>query len=257
MYYKDEGIILNSYPSTEADNIVEILLKHRGRISLVFKGVKKSKSRKLNSADMGNYVEVFVYRKNKEQLPYLREIKVKNHFYKIKKDHIKFLYLNYISELFLNFAHPGEVNSKLFNFLLKVLVRLKDFQQKIQLEVFIVYIEFRLIQVTGIMPDFRACHRCHLNKESLSYFFDYSEIVCKDCEKKVPGHFMHIDKKMIEYIEKINKHNIIEIESLKIDKKNISFLDKMFKNIINIYLNKELKSYSIIKKMLEEIERNN
>ena len=255
MYYKDEGIILNSYSSTEADNIVEILLRHRGRISVVFKGVKKSKSKKLNSADIGNYVEVFLYRKNEEQLPYIREIKVKNHFYRIKKDHIKFLYLNCISELFLNFAHPDEVNPKLFNFLLKVLIKLKNIQ-KIQLDKFIVYIEFRLIQVSGVMPDFQICHRCHLKKDSLSYFFDYNEIVCKVCANESNGNSTYINKQLIEYIEKISKHNIMKIDSLQIDKKNIYVLDKMFKNIIHTYLNRELKSDRILKKMLREIEKN-
>ena len=252
MYFKDQGIILNSYESTGADRIVEILLKNRGRLSVVFKGIRKSKSTKLNSADMGNYVEIFVYRKNPEQLPYIREIKVKNHFTNIKKDHIKFIYLNYISELFLNFAHPGEANLKLYNFLLKTLSSLQRIKKN-RLELFVVYIQFRLIQLSGIMPDFRTCIQCHKEKP-VRYFFVYNELICEACKKEEMENSTQIDKKFLKSIEKINKHSIIKIESLEIDRQYIIILDKIFKNIIHKYLNKELKSFKILKKMLEIID---
>ena len=240
MYFKDEGIILNSHASTGADRIVEILLKQKGILSVVFKGVKKSKSKKLNSADMGNYVELFLYRKNTEQLPYVREIKVKKHFSSIKKDPVKFLYLNYISELFLNNAHPGEANQKLYNFLLKTLASLKTINNS-RLEILIVYIQFRLIQLAGIMPDFKDCHQCYLNIKPLYYSLGYNEVICEECKEKDQKSPIPIDKKIIEYIEKINKHSISKADSLRIDPQYVIILDKIFTNIINKYLNKELK----------------
>jgi len=250
MYYKDEGIILNSHSSTEADNIVEILLKHKGRISIVFKGVKKSKSRKLNSADIGNYVEVFIYQKNKQQLPYLREIKVKNHFYNIKKNYTKFLYLNYILELFLNFAHPGEVHIKLFNFLLKVLMKLKDLKEE-YLNLFIVYIKFRLVQVAGVLPDFINCQCCHTRKDDLLYLYDSNETVCQDCKGQEESSSAVVTRTLREHLNRVNKFSIEKVNELKIEVEHISLLDKIFKNIIFFYLNKELKSEKILKKMLK------
>lgn len=252
MYFKDEGIILNSYNSSDADKIVEILLKNRGRNKVVFKGIKKSKSTKLNSADLGNFVEVFLYKKNNEQMPYVREIKVRNHFSKIKNDHIKFLHLNYICELFLNMAHFEEANIKLFNFLYKVLRVLLNIETG-QLGILLQYIKFRLIQVSGIMPDFNSCHSCHTASLPLKFFSQAGEIICQACEPQYRGDFVKIDKGFTEQVFRINDHRIEKIGDLIIQKKYIDKLDKVFTGIIINYINRDLKSHKILYKMMKDM----
>ncbi len=253
MYYKDEGIILNYHDWHSSDRIVVIFLKKYGKMNFVFKGVKKSKSKKLNTADIGNYVELFYYRKHADQLPYIREINVKNHFYQAKKNHIKFLYLHFISELLLNLLPQEEANIKLFNFFLKVLLILQRISES-ELEKFIIYVEYRLIQVSGILPDFQTCSHCHLKKDKLIYEYDSNVMICDNCGLKHSSQNIIIDKKIMDNITNINKHNITEIESLKLSSNNIKSMDKIFKNIIYKYLNKELKSYKILQKIMEDIK---
>ncbi|MBU1078177.1 MAG: DNA repair protein RecO [Spirochaetes bacterium] len=252
MHLKDEGVILNSHDSGGSDRIVVIFLKNTGKTSFVFKGIKKSKSRKLNSDDLGNHVEILYRKKNADQLPYIQEIKVRDHFYNIKKDHIKFLYLNCLAELFMNILPAQEGNLKVFNFLLKALMTLKRIQHQ-ELEKFMVYIQYRLVQVSGILPDFKSCSHCHKEEDDLVYRLHFNELSCQKCHTIQDDLNIRISRKFIKMIDSINRHNIDKIEDLSIDKELIKIMDKVFKNIIIKYLNKELRSYKILQTILKDI----
>lgn len=252
MYKKDMGIILNSHDSVESDKIVIIFLKESGKMSFVFKGVRKSKSKKLNSADLGNCVELFYYQKSNNQLPYIREIKVQNHFVNIKNNHIKYLYLHYIAELFSYLLPEHQPNIKLYNFLGKVLKELEKIHEK-DLEKLMVYTQFRIIQASGILPEFNFCHDCG-ERESLIYKIYDNEIYCENCVDSVIQHDISINQDLKNALAQINQSRIRDLKDLIIDSDLVKNMDIIFKNIIYKYINVELKSYKILKKILKDIE---
>lgn len=250
MYFKDSGIILNSYNSIDADKIVSVFFKKLGKISVVFKGIKKSKSQKLNSADIGNLTDIQLYKKNDDQLFYVKEIKIKKHFYKIKKDYIKYLYLNYINELFLFFVLPGESNEKLFNFLLNILTKLQTLDYNV-LNKIIFYTEFRLIQYSGIMLDFSSCSVCQQKKELKEYLLDKNTLICASCLHPHTSEKLVINKRILNLLNKLDQCNLSNIDEIFITKEENIILEKLLYNIIITYLDKELKSYKILKEMIK------
>ncbi len=254
MYYKDKGIVLKSDELKDADKLVTLFLYENGKNRIVFKGVSKPKSKKVASAELGSYIEVFFYKKSKNAPSYASEIKIIKSFSKIRENPVKFLYLNYILELFLNFSLEEKKDIKLFNFLLNSLIALQRADIK-SIESIVRYIEYRLIQLNGILPDFSKCNKCNkkINQDAIIDFKE-SHILCKNCYTFVGNKHtcsLHLKYNVLKYIDILSKSSF----------KNINFnipatinkeIKVIFYNLIVNYLSKELKSYKIIYKMLQE-----
>ncbi len=252
MYYKDKGIVLKSDELKEADRLVTLLLYENGKTKLIFKGVEKPRSKKVSSTEIGTYLQLSYYKKTKDYIPYVSEVKVINPFSKIRVDTVKFLYLNYILELFLNFSPENEKNIKMFNFLLNSLIALQKSEIGM-IESIVRYIEYRLIQLTGILPDFSKCNLCN-RKINDDAFIDFGEnsIVCKNCykyEKKL----IIVKKEVLRYIEVLSKSSFKTINTKRLEQTVNTELKIIFHNLIINYLSKELNSFRIIYSMLEQI----
>ncbi|MDO5502090.1 MAG: DNA repair protein RecO, partial [Actinomycetia bacterium] len=59
--YRDEGVVLRTHKLGEADRIVTILTRHRGKIRTVAKGVRRTKSRFGSRLEPGMVVDVQCY----------------------------------------------------------------------------------------------------------------------------------------------------------------------------------------------------
>lgn len=252
MYYRDKGIVLKSDELKEADKLVTLLLHKNGRTKLVFKGVEKPRSKKVSSTEIGTYLQLTYYKKNRDYIPYVSEIKVINPFSKIREDTVKFLYLNYILELFLNFSPENEKNIKMFNFLLNSLIALQKSEIGM-IESIVRYIEYRLIQLSGVLPDFLKCGVCN-RKLVDDAFIDFKEdnIICKSCykyEKKL----VPVKKEVLKYIETLSRSSFRTIETNRLERTVNDELKVIFHNLIVNYLSKELNSYMIVYNMLEKI----
>lgn len=249
MYYKDTGIILNAYEGKEADRIVVLLLKKYGKQSMVFKGIKKAKSKKLNTDHMGNLVELLYYKKNDHQLPYVRDIKVKNHYYAIKKNYLKYVYLNFICELFSHFSLPNEPSERLFNFLQNILMTLKEISDH-QIAKLILYIEYKLLQLIGILPELKECGHCHTEKELLYYHSEKNEVYCPSCENTSVQKSITVDKKIQHYLIQLNKIKLNTVKNFFIESEKLNDLNEIFYYMMIRYLQKDLKSYKILNEMI-------
>lgn len=249
MLEKDTGIILNSRNFAEADRIVTVLFRKHGRMNLVFKGVKKSKSRKLNSAELGNAADFLFYRKNGRQPPYLKEISVRNHFQKIKKEYARYLYLNLICELFMAVSPPEESNVKLFNFLLNILFELKKTPLE-GLPVFIMYIEFRLLQLAGVMPDPVRCSRCHDPSFELEYSLLLNEFFCARCRRQAEGILLPFSRELASLLGRLDRLSIKSIARLNVPGRCFAPLEQTLHNMIVHYVNREIRSRRIVTQMV-------
>ncbi|GIW58826.1 MAG: hypothetical protein KatS3mg086_111 [Candidatus Dojkabacteria bacterium] len=70
------GIVIKVHDSNEADKIVKIITSNGDKLSLLAKGVKKSKSKKSHAIELGNHIKIQI--NNKYNIPIITEIKVLN-----------------------------------------------------------------------------------------------------------------------------------------------------------------------------------
>lgn len=104
-YKKSEGLVLTKKNLLRNDKFVIIFSQDFGKITLLAKGVKKIKSKRLSHLETGNYIKFSFYKKG-ERL-YLRETELLWGHSKIKSSRRK-LQLLYLAFLILNKILPEE-----------------------------------------------------------------------------------------------------------------------------------------------------
>ncbi len=245
MIKKIKGIVIKTKHLQEADKLVTILSSSQGIVSFIFKGVVKSKSRKLNTADIGTAIALTYRRKNIEAPAYAQEVKLINPFKNVKEGYDKFLYLNYIVELFF-YLSDREDTKILYNFLYNILLLLNEGNPG---EILLRYIEFRLVKLNGILPDLGFCSVCNreLNKTSVFYDVENNITVCSQCANK---NCRQLNEGAVNTIGKFERSSLKTVENIDTTSNCIAELRDFFHQVIVSYLNKDLKSYSVINSLL-------
>jgi len=250
MFLKDKGIVLKIKKLKEADKIVTVFAYENGKLNIVFKGVDKPTSKKLSATQLGCYINFNCYQKNSESLPYAKEVEIINYFPKIRESKIKILYLNYFIELFFEFTQFHQPDKKLFELLLEYLNEFENLNET-KVENFMRFIEFFLINYSGIMPNLKECYNCKSKIENSGYFYlNENYILCDKCMREDFDNIF-LDKNVYDALYMLENKNY----------KNFSFevndvLKILFKSIIKNYLSKEIKSEKIITKIFSEINKN-
>ncbi len=247
MIYKTSGIVIKSAQYTEADKIVTLLSKNNGIMTFIFKGVLKSKSKKLNTADIGSVIAFSFYKKNADAPSYAQDVKLINAFSDIKADYTKYLYLTYIVELFNVLSHESDT-ILLYNFLYNILLFLD--KNKVR-DILLRYVEFKLIQFNGIMPDINVCSVCGEKINFFYYVLDKSHIFCDKCANSI-SNSLYVTIDAVKVIRSLFRSNLKTLYTIEYEKQTNNIIRDFFHNIIVGYINKELKSYSIVNKLIAD-----
>lgn len=144
-----EAINLKVIPYSESSKIVHVYSKEYGKISLLAKGAKRTKTRfsgRLESFSHNNYTII-----KKEGLSLVTEVFTKQSFPNIMKNYEK-LQVAYNLIFFVYKIGIEAVNSdKLFQLLLKELVNL-DFEDNFDLNEILSNFKLKLLQIEGLLP---------------------------------------------------------------------------------------------------------
>lgn len=121
--YNDEGIVLAKRNYSEADRILSIYSKHKGRISVIAKGVRKPRSRKRGHVEVFNLIKFnFVDGKG---LGIITEAETIDSYNDIRKNLGRVALGYYLMEVVGRTTHEGEGNREVFDILIEFLERLK------------------------------------------------------------------------------------------------------------------------------------
>ena len=134
--YSSEAIVLARKNYSEADRIIVIYSKDYGKLSLIAKSVRKTKSRKRGAIEVFSHIRFFAVKT--KSLDILTEAEIISTFSQIRKNLKKVTVAYYFTEVVGRLTHEGEKNEKLFSLLLKYIHSLsKETALKILREKFI------------------------------------------------------------------------------------------------------------------------
>lgn len=145
--YKTEGIILKRTNYGEADRILTVLTKHRGKIKILAKGVRRIKSRRGPNVELFNWVVLFLHKGKNFDL--LSEAEVKDGFHPIRRNLYKIGLTYQICELVDGLCPERQENPQVFNLLTETLKNLSVDERRGK---FISNFELAILQELGYWP---------------------------------------------------------------------------------------------------------
>lgn len=145
--YKTEGIVIKRKNFGEADRILTVFTKNRGKIQLMAKGVRKITSKRSSHIELLNHSTLGIY---EGKLSILTETECLNHYSGLKSDLKKAGYAFYICELIDGLCAEGAENRGVFNLLQSTLFKLEIEENP---KVLVAEFEKQLLTLLGYWPE--------------------------------------------------------------------------------------------------------
>ncbi len=173
------GIVIHETMVGEADKIITILCKDKGKISVSAKGSRKPTNKNVSASSLFAYCDFNIY----TGLKYYRlnSADIIKSFYKISYDYDKLIYANYLAEV-CNKISICDTETNDILFLVINCINAMEID-KISPKLIISIFNIKLVQILGYEPVLDFCSVCGTDIEDIMYF-GYEGIVCKKCNTR-------------------------------------------------------------------------
>lgn len=208
-----KAFVLNSIDYKDSGKII-YLYTNNGHLSTQVYGVKKLNSTFRYLAQNGTLLNVSV---TNAKLPTLKEAELINDYERIKKDLIKYTYMNHIMELVRNTISDDLNHPKMMQFLEKLFFKMNQNSDE---EILTSIFELKLLYFLGYGLQFKGCSLCD-DDEDLVFHPSNGGLVCRK-------HLLFQDT----YYEKEIYQILIQLYYIDLDKDQLPNITPNQKRII-------------------------
>lgn len=213
------GLVIKSVDFQDNDQIITILTKEHGLITLMCAGTRKEISKNRHATNVLDFSE-FEFFKAREhgKVSRLKKASLLKKYENITANVELYSYATYFGEM-ISFILESEYNyGELANLYLSAISAL---EKKVNPELVFVKFELELLKLTGNKVYLEGCAICRTRKEILAISPFHNGLVCYHCAEK--GKTKPNDKEQILDIIRVNNASFDELNAL-----NISGFSKVY-----------------------------
>jgi len=187
---KTEAVVTKSLRLGETSKIVWLYTKDFGRVKVVAKGARSTKSKFGSSLELFTHSSVVFYRKDRRDLQLLSQSDSLRHFPALEKDVARFAFASACIELLETMISGEEPNPPLFQLLLDVLDCLEKCPREGLRIVFWAF-ELKAAELLGYRPELSRCSRCakEADAELVRFAPLKGGLICRSCASREQDSF--------------------------------------------------------------------
>ncbi|MCR4429854.1 MAG: DNA repair protein RecO [Tepidanaerobacteraceae bacterium] len=214
--YRTDAIVLGHRNIGEADRVMTLFSPEKGKISAVARGVRRLNNRLLGGTQLFTFSN-FLIMENRN-LDSISQCEIKESFHKIRANLERMAYGLYFAEMLRASTPEEDKNHALFNFFLKTLYFLQEWDD---LELLSRIYEIKLMAIQGYSPEISRCASCGKKlTEKMRFSSRLGGAICFRCFKD--------DASAVD----------ISCETVKVLQ---GFIKKPYRELINLDLQEEIK----------------
>lgn len=183
--FRAASVVLRHSDWGEADRLLVLYTRERGKVRAIVKGARKLTSRKAGHLEPFTYVTLQLAKGR--DLLIVTQAETVNAFLTLHEDLVKTGYAAYVVELLDRFTHEEEGgNPTLFKLLVETLDRIeKDSDSWLSVR----YYEMRLLDFIGFRPQLFECANCGREILAEDQFFSFKAggAICPRCGQGLPN----------------------------------------------------------------------
>ncbi len=176
---RTQAIVLKGMDLGEADRILTMFTREKGKMRIVANGVRRTRSTLAALVQPFTYNNIVIYMGS--SIPRLQQGELLDAFLPLREDLLRMAYGSYVLELIDKLLGDEDAQEEVFNLLLITLQLIKE---KGPQDVLLRRFELILLSILGYQPHLIDCVRCRkdLTKED-TLFFSVSQggLECRDC----------------------------------------------------------------------------
>lgn len=238
--YKVTGIIIKRMNLGEADRILTIVTKEKGKIKIVAKGVRRTLSKLAGNLELFCLSNLVIA--EGRNLDIVTAAEIKKCFINLRGNLELTQAAFYFAEMIEQLSEENEPHEETFNLLDDVLENLNT----IQSEILIPYFEWNLLTELGYYPELSNCLECHQKvseKEKIYFSVSRGGIVCLNCQKDD----IIVSASTVKLLRLFLKHQILALTKIQLDQKVLREVKKITRLYLNQTSDKEFRSQRFLK----------
>jgi DNA repair protein RecO (recombination protein O) len=176
MLIKSEGIVIRTVDYGESNKVLTIYTKEFGKMGVMARGAKKTKSR-LSSVAQLFTCAYFLIQKG-SGLGSLNQAEIIKSYRSVKQDIFKTAYAAYVVELLDKSTDEGKPSPALYEFLNLTLTYLDE---GIDPDVLRAIFEMKMLRLQGVGPTVDRCANCGRQEGNFSFSIAEGGYLCEQC----------------------------------------------------------------------------
>ena len=182
--YRVEAVVLRHSDWGEADRLLGLFTREKGKLRVIAKGARKIRSRK--AGHLEPFTRVALMLAKAHDMPIVTQAETVEAYQPLREDLMKTGYASYVIELLDRFTYEEGENQTLYDLLVDTLARLAN-EPSAWLPVR--YYEVQLLDLLGFRPELVHCTNCHEEIQAQDQYFSAESggVLCPKCGPGQPG----------------------------------------------------------------------
>jgi DNA repair protein RecO (recombination protein O) len=241
-----EAIVLRHYALAEADRIIVLLTREFGKIRAVAKGIKKTRSRLAGVLEPLNHVRLEFYAREGRDLSYIRQCDIVHSYLGRNPSLEGVCVFTYFAEIAQEFVQDDQPNEVMFRLLLAVLAAGDISGVNPAL---VRYFELWALKLAGFLPNYDYCSTCgSCVKESGFYArVETGEVRCARCAR---GAGLLLRPESADALRRVSELPPQVFAAQPLPVRSSRELERLTQALLELHLEKRLKSYPVLKQVL-------
>lgn len=240
--YRTEGLTLRKSPLGEADLIITLYSKDRGKIRAVAKGARRSVSKLVGHLEPLTRVQLSL--SLGRSLDVITQAQVLSNFNPLKEDLSAITKGLYVAELVDGFGSEEQSNPAIYDLALGTLEAIAgDPESELPLRFF----ELRLLLASGLMPELYDCVQCRQPVAPGSHRFspNVGGVLCPDCDPP-EAQIRPLSLRALKVLRLLHRNRTAKAPTLSVAPALAQELKTLLAATISYWLEKEIRSNSFM-----------
>ncbi len=232
MYFKTEGLVLRETEYKDADKLLTVLTKDRGKLTLRARGVRSKSSRLKSGCQLLAYSEFTVFENRGQQL--IDEAVPIALFMNLRKDIEQLSLASYFAQVAEVLSQEDYPDPELLSLCLNALYALSELN-KPQMLVKAAF-ELRAACQTGYLPNLEGCDLCG-NRDPDRFLVSAGSLQCSGCLSDAEGLRLPVHRGALAALRYISSCDLKRLFSFRINEDSL----KELSDIAETYLLTQLE----------------
>jgi DNA repair protein RecO (recombination protein O) len=244
MLTKVEGIVIRNSDYGEGNRIVHLFTRELGKIPLMVRGAKKSKSRFAVASQLFAYGEYIFY--GSGNMPSLNQTEIYNTYGSIQKDLMRMSYGSYIIEFLFKLTEDRERNPYVFELLKQTLDQLSEGKD---VEIITRIFEMKMLSLAGVSPELGGCVSCHTEDQPFRFSVKEGGFTCLQCSAQLDPHSIPVNPATVRLLRLFKAFDLTRLGSIDVKDETRKQLSQVIKRFIDEHIGVRLKTRDFIEQL--------
>lgn len=243
MTWKTEGIVIRTRNLGEADRIVTIYTKERGKLNATARGARRIRNRLLSPTQLFTHGRYLIF--PGKGLHNISQADIIHSGQILREDLEKMAYASYVAELLDSLTPEEDPSSTVFSLLAGTL----SLGEKGRFDLAVRSFELRLMGELGYAPELYQCLYCRVDLDNKVFFSEQGGTVCPECVNRFPG-VQSLSNGTWELMKRLQEWELSRVSILHPAVGNIEEMRGLMRKYVDFRLEYPLKSLNFLETLL-------